>query len=475
MSNWCWRYWNKYGNPPGKDIEGIFFNKVKNGLDEEIAQEIENELLPSLSDEADRDEINVDFLYEETIAYFNERKLEILQENILVLLDKGKPAEAKKLVEDTKFIEKTESEDLDLGSGEALKKLDESFDANENFVVRFPRQLGDFWNTQMVRGNFIGILAPEKRGKTFLLIEIAIRAARQGSKVAFFQAGDMTEKQFLRRIAIYLSQRNTLEKYCGKMYEPLRDCVHHQLGQCQNPNRQCDFGPFEGTSIKFLREEVTRDQLAEALKDNPDYQPCHNCDDYWTHSWGAVWLKEIDLGGDVLDRREAKRVWHKFFIKHRRYFKLKTYANGTLTIKEIERVFDVWKKMGFEPELTCVDYAELLDDPTSEYRHKQNNIWKGFRRISQERNTLVITPTQADAESYTKTTISTKNFSEDKRKYGHVTGFYGLNQDPDGREKKIGILRINALLAREEAFEVMECIHVLQNLRRGRPFLESYW
>ena len=67
---------------------------------------------------------------------------------------------------------------------------------------------------------------------------------------------------------------------------------------------------------------------------------------------------------------------------------------------------------------------------------KQNEIWKNLRALSQSRNCLVLTATQADAKSYEKNVLTMSNYSEDKRKFAHVTAMYGLNQDKHGREKK---------------------------------------
>ena len=78
-------------------------------------------------------------------------------------------------------------------------------------------------------------------------------------------------------------------------------------------------------------------------------------------------------------------------------------------------------------------------------------------------------------KSYEKDRLGLSNFSEDKRKYSHVTAFYGLNQDKKGREKRFGIMRINELILREDEFDTAREITILQNLRRGRPFLASYW
>ena len=51
---------------------------------------------------------------------------------------------------------------------------------------------------------------------------------------------------------------------------------------------------------------------------------------------------------------------------------------------------------------------------------------------------------------------------------------YGLNQSKDGREKQLGIMRINEIIIREGDFSDKNEVTVLQNLRKGRPFLQSY-
>ena len=66
-------------------------------------------------------------------------------------------------------------------------------------------------------------------------------------------------------------------------------------------------------------------------------------------------------------------------------------------------------------------------------------------------------------------------FKKDKRKYAHVTACYGLNQDPKDREKRLGIMRINEIVIREGDFSNAHEVTILQNLKRGRPFLSSFW
>jgi hypothetical protein len=48
----------------------------------------------------------------------------------------------------------------------------------------------------------------------------------------------------------------------------------------------------------------------------------------------------------------------------------------------------------------------------------------------------------------------------------------GLNQTFE--EKKRGIMRISQMIAREEDFDILKEITVLQCLKIGRPYLTSY-
>ena len=50
ISDWCWEYYNEFEKAPGKDIQDIFFTKLKDkNIPKEIAEEIEEDIFPSLS------------------------------------------------------------------------------------------------------------------------------------------------------------------------------------------------------------------------------------------------------------------------------------------------------------------------------------------------------------------------------------------------------------------------------------------
>lgn len=481
VSEWCMEYYEKYKKAPDEDIEAIYMDKLKSGsLPKADAQFIE-EMLTDLSDEYGRDaQFNSAYLYDQTIKYLKARELARHNEEVQGLVDLGRIDEAEKLAQSyTSKITNEVGVGLELSSETALDCVERAFTESTQSVLSFPGALGNMWNEHLVRGGFFSLLAPEKRGKTFMLIELSMRAVRQKANVAFFAAGDMTESQLLRRICVYIARRSDREKYCQERFAPVGDCVFNQLDLCKRSDRNCDHGIFEEVDLDTFQRNHTQFINIETLKQKweefPDYEPCdsHSCD----KRKGSVWVKKINKVR-ALTAAHAKTALKSFFEKHRRRFKLVAYPAGLLTVSEIRRCLDEWERLdGFVPDVIAIDYADLLsadDGKVNEFRHRQDHVWKGLRALSQERHILLLTATQADADSYKKGRLSLSNFSEDKRKLAHVTAQYGLNQDPQGREKKLGIMRINEIVVREGEFSADNEVYILQDLPSGRPFLESF-
>lgn len=483
IAHWCINYFTKYGKAPDDNIESLYMENLKEGpvaLSKAEAQYIE-ELLADLSDEYGRGpQFNSAYLYDQTIKYFKAQELEAHNREVQDLIDAGQVEAAEQLM---RSYAPTVVDDIDVGldlsNDAALERIERAFSETGQRVVGYPGALGHMWNDHLIRGGFFTFLAPEKRGKTFMLMEISLRAIRQKANVAFFQAGDMTEEQMLKRICIYISQRSDKAKDCEERFRSVSDCVNNQLDLCSKGDRNCDHGIFEDTSLEeFYAEKaeyVNIDTLKKKHDEFPDYEPCASsgCADYK----GTIWLWKVDKTRP-LTIEQAKKKTSAFFRKYKRKFKLVTYPAGVLTVSDIRKCLNEWERYdGFVPDVVTIDYADLLsadDGHVNEFRHRQDHIWKNLRALSQERHALVLTATQADAESYKRGRLSISNFSEDKRKLSHVTAQYGLNQDPDGREKKLGILRVNEIVVREGDFSSDNEVHILQDLAICRPFLGSF-
>lgn len=474
---WAWEYFEETNKAPGNTIYDILLEKTSTlKISEKDAKDVE-EILNSLSKESFKD-VNLEYLLTQTKKYFKSRRLTILSDTITTLITRGQVDEAEKQACNYKPEVNASETDLDLSNDITLDRVERAFNITNEPVISYPKQLGQFWNDQLIKGGFVSILASDKKGKSYFLLDMAMRACRNGKRVCLFQAGDMSEASQLRRICVYLAQRSDQEKYCDVQWEPVRDCVLNQTNVCQNKERECGFGIFDGIDEKELRYEITLEKLIETYKnpDNSNYVTCHNCKAYETNHLGAVWIKQIDAV-NPLTTEEAQKEISDFFITHKRHFKLSSHANGTLSVRQIEATLAGWEKQeGFVPDLIVIDYADLLVPETKEFRHGQDEIWRGLRRLSQQNgNPLVVTATQADAKAYERNKLTASNFSEDKRKHSHITAEYALNQDVKGREKKLGIIRIGEIMLREGDFEVGNEVTVLMNLRRGRPFISSFF
>lgn len=476
VAGWCIEYYDKYQKAPNIEIESIFLKKSKNlrPAEEEDIQDI----LADLSNEYERSEMfNVKYLIDQTIAYFKQRNLHAFAQEILDHIDNEEVEEAEGMA--TSYISPIVDvdENLNLADKDAVNMaVSKAFKSAGHPVVKYPRALGRFWNDQLVRGAFIAFMGPEKRGKTFRMLEMGLRGSKQKANVAFFQAGDMTQASQIRRIAISLAKKSDKEKYIGKQYEPVRDCIKNQNDTCDLKQREGTGSVFEGRLDSFFKTEIRIEDIVEAYKENKDHKPCYNCSKFWTKKYGTPWIKEIDIKG-VLTEQEAEKVLNNFFVKKKLGFRLSTHANKTLTVSKIDTILDKWEREdGFVVDMVIVDYADILDSElrSGDFRHQENDKWMRLRGLSQHRNCLVVTATQTDADSYDQDILSLKNFSEDKRKFAHVTAMYGLNQDKKGREKGMGIMRINQIVVREEDFSNLNQVIVLQNLARGLPFLASY-
>lgn len=480
ISEWCIEYYDKYNKAPKADIEAIYFEKLRaNEIPQDIAEEIEEDFLPGLSEEYEReDKFNVDYLLDKTREYFREQNLKRYKEEIETHLERGEIEEGEAKANTYQPLQTELESDIDLSDEKSLGRIESAFEDQATPLLEYPGALGDFLNPHLVRSGFIAFLAPEKRGKSFFMLDMARRGSAQRLNVAFFQAGDMSESQQIRRLGIQLTKKSDLEKYAGEQWQPVKDCIHNQADTCDLDIREHPVGlagDDAPTTAEQAREGLTFQQLRDLHEFNPDYRPCHNCKKFHNVPWGTCWIEKVDVG-PPLRKNEAVRAFQNYFVDNKRRFRISTHANNTLTVSKMNGVLEKWYRQGFVPDLIIIDYADLLVDSSSQdHRQQQNNIWKDLRRMSEERHALVVTATQADAQSYGTPLLTMENFSEDKRKFAHVTGFFGLNQDPEGREKSIGIMRINALVLREGEYEPGKVVHVLQNLKRGQPILTSYW
>jgi replicative DNA helicase len=149
--------------------------------------------------------------------------------------------------------------------------------------------------------------------------------------------------------------------------------------------------------------------------------------------------------------------------------RLSCHPNSSITIEQIRSTTLAWSLQGWTPDLVVIDYADILApcNGHAETRDQINETWKRMRRLSQELHCCVVTATQADAASYSADNLDMTNFSEDKRKFAHVTAMVGINQN--GEEKTKQIQRLNYLVLRDSEFTSEKQVVIANALKIAHP------
>lgn len=476
---WCVVHHRRYGKAPKTEIQHIFDIRTPNMEDRDLVDLIEG-FLDSLSEEYESkaESIDPDHMLDIAAEYFGAQCAAEFGRNVTNAAEHGDMKTVDELIRNYR---KPEVSKLSCITPTEPGVLEAAFEKVTQPMFSMGGALGKLIDAHLTPGGFISFMGPEKRGKSWWLMEMMVRACRNRIPTVVFQAGDMDKEDFIARLAVRLCGRSYKEKYCGEMLIPTLDCALNQAGTC--PKRGGDQPVLEmpnGESGKGRRRRRKDESAQEVpapediLACNKGYEPCCECSNQRNFAGATYWTKREPVSPLTAQEARAKidSVMKKWGVKPYIF----SYATNTLTVSEINnRLEELEYEKGVRPRFVLIDYADILASENSkqEFRHQQSAIWAALRSLALSKNMLIATATQADAASYDVATLSLRNFTEDKRKYSHVTAMFGLNQTPD--EKLYGQMRINVLLARNEDYNYINQVVCLQNLQSGRPLIKSYF
>jgi RecA/RadA recombinase len=414
---WCVDYYRKYEAAPGRAIEGLFESWADDQADESTVGLVER-FLNHLSDEYSRKrkERNSDYILDLAQGYFETVRLRKLAESIEGDLTMGKLDRARKRVQKSVPVEMNGES---LRSVFDMKTLKKAFLSKSEPLITYPGALGVFLGSTLERDGFVSIEGPEKRGKTFFLMEFAWQALKQGRNVLFFEIGDLSEDQIMRRFAARFA-RHPIEL-------PRNDGV-----------------------VEFPKFVERRGESVEVSSKRKKFT-------------------------EPLSIEKTIKIAKEMRAKYGNRLKVSVHPNNSVGVGTISTLVESEAREGRVPDVIVIDYADLLLPPpgygNTESRDAINANWKSMRAISQQYHCLLLTGTQAKAESYDADILTMKSFSDDKRKRSHVTATIGLNQtDP---EKEMGVTRLNWIVRRESDFSQSEVVFVAGCLAIASPCMVS--
>lgn len=387
IGGWCVKHLRDYGLPPNSQLEGIFERWSKSTkADEAVIVGVES-LLRQISREHEQNgEVNSKYILDLASRYVNRVKIKRLFEEGEGALDEDDV--------DGAYSKVSTFHRIELGSSDLVKPAEdwEAWDSafNEEYqkqLIRYPGRLDRFLGREMIRENLISFMAPDKTGKSFWLLDCGFRGVMARKRVAYFDVGDHTQDQVMRRMGI---------RSAGRPME---------AGQVKVPVSV----NLEGELAYKLREFTGKLSAAKAFKT------------------------------------------FKKLCKRNDSFRLSCHPNRSISVDGIAGVLHDWGRQGWVADIVIIDYADILAAQQSNIDVLQqiDDTWSSLRRLSQEMHCLVVTATQASAQAYraNATHLGRQHFSGRKTKLAHVTGMVGLNVTT--KDKRKGITRVNWVVKRE--------------------------
>lgn len=408
VSEWCVSYFDEFGNVPNRAIEDVYNAKEVN-LDDKTAIAIER-FLESISNEYDRTKFNYKYYCNRSEKYLRSQNLKRLYNRGREYINNDQLELAENELNTFDQVRIIDSEGFDLfRDRDTFKELFQN--AEKNIVFRFKGKLGEIIS-ESSRGELIGFSAPEKRGKSWWLMEIGLSGLLDGCNVIIYSL-ELTYDQYKMRIGVYLTGMPSKRKHLN----------------CEIPYLK------PGNEIAYRKSEKGLLQEFSIIKKIES-------------------LKPMMRTGTL---------------------KLKCWPPGTHSILDIKSHLSMLESSdGFVPDIIIIDHGDRLKPirHTNEFRHGIDSIWEDMKGLAMEKYALVASATHSKLETTNKRITQSTASAEDKRKSGHVDRLIGLNQTE--QEKKAGLMRLNNLYDRVDDSASHIDVVVLQQFKIGKVYLDSY-
>lgn len=412
---WCRRHFAAYQIHLGQDAMGYFEEYCSKHPNEKEMKSTLERFLISLSTQAEKEEnVNVEFLLDLAERTFNEVALERSHEIVRSKLEKGDIEGALQAQQAFKKV--------DLKSATHINILKDSIavqaalNEQANTLITYPGAAGEFFGNELAQDSFVAFMAMAKGGKSQMLLDIAWNGMRQGHKVAYFQIGDLSKNQIMRRF----SRR------------AVRKPLHPKTVRWP-------------TSILLAQGE----SLASVEHENRVF--------------------ETDM-----DWKEAEAAFKKAQIKSKTGdIRLSCHPTMSVTINDIAAKVSQWDDEGYSPPIIIIDYMGNIApvDPRQIPNLQTSHTWALARQLSEKRNCLVVTANQSNAEGFRSYILTRRHFADSKMVLAHVTAFLGINQTNE--EQYRHIMRLNFVCRREDNLPETHCLHSAQCLDFNMPLCIS--
>ena len=477
LAQWCVDYFRQYNEIPGKNILNLI-ELQRSKLNEE-----ELELFPAIVDlvriiikKYDVSSFNTKYILTKSFKYLEVNSMDHRMKLIERALKKKDTIEAMKIFRNSaKDLFKEVRKPTELPNKELLMEV--FAPDRRQSIMELPGFIG-YYLKPLIRGKFLALLGPTKRGKSHWLVEFALQAALSGLNVMIFPL-ELTKVETQELIITrWLNKEFTEDNVDEKEYLiPIFDCLKNQRGDCEK--KYC-----KGSNDNIF--DLDTGCLNE-FEDEPDHKPCSVCrknkkkrKNYELATWFKTIVRPVMKRSDI-------QLFMKEFEQHcTGSLKIKDYPISTATLEDIENDLD--NEEAFNNWFADVVIVDSLDNfkknkSFGEKRHQLTDIWESSSKMSKTRNVLVVSGTQGNRAAQQKDRLEPEDVAEDWTKATVVDGLIALNErgtsskNKTMKDKYWQRQQIELLLSRYKKFIPGHQCMVLNNFELGQVILDSeeFW
>ena len=451
VAKWCLTHQEKYGCAPRADIQTHFEAHRRHGLDPETAQLI-GQLLSSISQEFERAvNFNEQLCIDTAAAYFRERSLTILKDELDYHLSGGNLNAAHASV--AEFVAPASSISLGFEPLTDLERLKAAF-SDRRQLFKLSGALGKMVSS-LERDNSIAVVGKYKGTKSFTSQYVATQGLLSGLDIAWFDFENGPDR-IDRRIAQNLCAMPLRMPPDGRVLIPVWDCQLNQTGECSRSDRI--------NKITLIGEQGKPQFKAAPY----GYSPCSVCKDQRVDTWfversiteldwRTAWQKFQAVTGSLMGAKLKVQSWPKF----------------SAGVEDVKATLQVWRHLeGFAPDVIIMDQPSSMKlGKGNDNRIKIDDLWKRICGISSELHCLTLIPSQAGGkEAQERKRLKDSDVAEHSGILGHVDGSIKIDQGEEDRTASRALFSMG--VERDDQSKEGYCM-VLQCLDLGQPCLDS--
>lgn len=394
VTSWVLEYYKKFKECPKDNIRSLYLTH-QGELQDENLKDLVASFLQNLAD-SNININNEDYLLDRSKDFLDSRALKLYTEKLNACLEVGDMKKARKVQAEYKKISEVETNEVSLFSKSSVKVIQESLSKVDEELMTLPENLNKVTG-KLHRNDFLALLAPPKRGKSWFLQYLATEAVKQSLNVVF--------------VSMEMSREEVVQRMWKMMYGSKSGIVPEGIYECARivPSGDGEMYTSElfdisvkpgcGKSVQYLQKQ------SKALN---------------------------KYKGDV---------------------RIIAYPAFGASVEEISQRVEELASENFVADVVVIDYADITKPigGGTEVRNQLDLIWKHLRYFAMKFHCLVITASQTNRTALNNSQVSADSISEDFRKLAHITSMCSMEQTPKMREAHL--MRIRNIAVRNDNVE----------------------